>query len=369
MTMTTDVMDCSRANGPVAGYPMRKWVFEDSLGRYDIDLGDSHISCGTLRGLTLPDELELGYGVDRGGLQLREQIADLYQGHPDQVVVTHGAQEALYLLYSTLLRPGDRVVTFRPGWGQSWEVPVNLGCDVAVLELSADFSFNLEAVEASARDGRLRTVVVNTPCNPTGRRIRPVELDRLLTLAKATGAYVVLDEEYLLELSTSPATHSDRAVSVSSLSKVYGLPGLRVGWMYGPAEIVSACARRKHLTSIANSVLCEALAIDVLSRRSAYEEQYRRLTVDGFSQLREWAGDHSDVVRMVEPEGTPFAWLDLLTGEDALAFARRLLDVGVLVMPGETLGGEGGIRLTFAREPDVLATGLERVSAVLRRRR
>jgi aspartate/methionine/tyrosine aminotransferase len=345
---------------------MRSWVFEDSLGRYDIDLGDSHVQCGTLRGLRLSGDLELNYGVDRGSPALRELIAELYGGSPERTMVAHGAQEALYLLYSTLLRPGDRVVTFRPGWAQSWDVPRARRCTVDALDLTADFGIDLDAVAESAGKGDLRMIIVNTPCNPTGRRLRPHELERLLVLAEEADAYLLADEEYVLDLSASAAHRSERAVSVSSLSKVYGFPGLRVGWMYGPLDVVAACARRKHLTSISNSVLCEALACDVLAHRSLYADRYQCLVDPGLAQLRAWAGRNATALRLVPPEGTPFAWLHLLTGESSLSFARRLLDVGVLVMPGETLGTTGGFRLTFAREPDVLAEGLRRIGTVLR---
>lgn len=358
----TEILD--RAPSVEQGYPMRKWVFEESLGRFDIDLGDSHVQCGTLAQLHVPADLELNYGVDRGSADLIELVADRYLGSADRVIVTHGAQEALYLLYCTLLRPGDRVIAFRPGWQQAWDVPVKLGCDVQVLDLAEDFSIDLEALERAAGPN-LRLITVNTPSNPTGRRIRHRELEALHALAERTDAYIVLDEEYVLDLAASPALRSDRFVSVSSLSKMYGFPGLRVGWMYGPREVVSACAEYKHLTSISNSVLCESLAVDVLQRWQEWARQYHRLTDEGLHVLTEWAAKHPGQLRLVPPEGTPFAWVHLTTGEDSLSFARRVLDTGVLIMPAETLGAERGVRLAFAREPHILAEGLRRISGVL----
>ena len=345
-------------------YPMRRWVFEDSLGRFDIDLGDSHVQCGTLDSLRLPGNMELNYGVDRGTPALIELIADRYLGSADRVMVTHGAQEALYLLYSTLLRPGDGVIAFRPGWQQAWDVPLKRGCDVQVVDLAEDFSIDLEAL-ALAAGPNLRLITVNSPSNPTGRRIRHRELTALVELAEQTNAYIVLDEEYVLDLASSPALRSDRFISVSSLSKMYGFPGLRVGWMYGPPEIVNACAEYKHLTSISNSVLCEALAVDVLSRWQEWARQYNRLTDEGLHLLTNWAQRHTGQLELVSPEGTPFAWLHLRTGESSLSFARRVLDQRVLVMPAETLGATRGVRIAFAREPDVLLEGLERISSVL----
>lgn len=343
---------------------MRQWVFEDSLGRYDIDLGDSHVQCGSLRTLSVPADLELTYGTDRGIPELAQLIAWRYGGPTDHVVVTHGAQEALYLLYCTLLRPGDRVVAFSPGWQQALEVPRRLGCEQITLELGSDFSIDLARLESVAQHG-LRLITINSPANPTGRRLRPYELNTIVRLADQTGAYVVLDEEYVVDLSTSPATRDARLISVSSLSKIAGLPGLRVGWMYGPPAIVAACAQYKHLTSISNSVLCETLAAGVLARWDSYVTAYSTLTSDGLDLLKDFIGRHHSELALVPPEGTPFAWLTLTTGESSLSFARRVLDQRVLVMPAETLGGVNGIRLSFAREPATLASGLERIEAVL----
>jgi aspartate/methionine/tyrosine aminotransferase len=345
----------------LAMYPMRRWVFEDSLGRYDIDLGDSHVKCGSLDQLSDAGGLELGYGVDRGSARLAELIAGCYGGTADHVLVTHGAQEALYLLYSTLLRPGDRVIAFRPGWQQAWDVPARFGCEVELLDLTDDFNLDLDRLAAAGGD-RLRLITVNTPSNPTGRRLRPHEFDALVALAERSGAYLVLDEEYVLDLSGSRALSGDRVISVSSVSKVYGFPGLRVGWMYGPLDVIKDCVEYKHFTSISNSVLCETLAVDVLSRREQYAREYQRLTEGGLGILTEWAAAHPEQVRLVTPEGTPFAWLHLRTGESSLSFARRVLGHGVLVMPAETFGTTHGLRLSFAREPAQLLDGLSRVS-------
>ena len=130
--------------------------------------------------------------------------------------------------------------------------------------------------------------------------------------------------------------------------------------------MVSACAERKFLTSVANSVLTEALACDALSRRDRYLAEYHRLCDTGLGLLRGWADRNTGAVRLLPPEGTPFGWLWLDTGEPALDFCRRVLDTGVLLLPGETVGAPGGFRVTFAREPAVLAEALGRVEAVLR---
>ncbi|MFL6160928.1 MAG: pyridoxal phosphate-dependent aminotransferase [Jatrophihabitantaceae bacterium] len=350
----------------VTEYPMRRWVFEDSIGRYDIDLGDSHVQCGRVGQLAVPADLELNYGYDRGSAELRQLVAERYHGDAERVVITHGAQEALYLLYCTLIRPGDRVLAFRPGWQQATAAPRRLGAEVVVVDLAEDFSLDLTAIEHAARAG-LRLITLNTPGNPSGRAIRAEELTAVRAIAERTGAYLVADEEYQLELTGSAALSGPRTVSVSSLSKIAGLPGLRVGWMYGPAELVTACAEYKHLTTISTSVLCERLAADALSNWAHYRAEYDRLTSLGLTHLREFTARHPATLRLLPPEGTPFAWLRLAPGWSSLELCRQLLDAGVLLMPGETLGKPGGIRISFAREASIITEGLARFDQVLTR--
>ncbi|MFL6130634.1 MAG: pyridoxal phosphate-dependent aminotransferase [Mycobacteriales bacterium] len=350
-----------------APYPMRRWVFVDALDRYDVDLGDSHAECRSVASLGPLPDLPLDYGVDRGTRPLRESVAGLYRGSPERVVITHGAQEALHLLFSTLLGPGDKVVTVQPGWRQSVDLPSLLGCRVEVVQLGSDLVVDVDRVAAAAGTDA-QVVAVTSPSNPTGRRTSTEDLRALARLVRRTGGWLVVDEEYRVDLAGSVAAEPDaRAVSVSGLSKIHGVPGLRTGWMYGPPDLVSACAERKHLTTVSNSVLTEALAGVVLARRDEHVREYRELCAQGLRVLEDWADRHRGAVRLVPPDGTPFAWLWLDTGESALSYCRRVLDAGVLLMPGETLGGRGGFRVTFARHRDALADGLRRAGEVLAR--
>jgi aspartate/methionine/tyrosine aminotransferase len=348
-----------------SGYPMQRWVFEDSVGRVEIDLGDSFVPCNKLGRLQFPGDLLLDYGVDRGTARLRRLVADLYGGDPDSVLITHGGQEALFLVLTAVLRPGDQVVVFRPGWEQSWGIPERIGCRVDLLDLGKNLVVDPAAVAAVATD-RLRLIVVNTPGNPTGRRVPDSTLRTLTALAEMHDAYVLFDEEYAVDLSGSPARTGDRTISTSSMSKVYGLPGLRVGWLYARQNVIDACSAGKFLTTIANSVLCEHLAADVLADRTAYLADYRAVTETGLAILREWSARNADLVDLVPPQGTPFAWLALRTGEHSLDFCRRVLDSGVLLMPAETLGAVDGVRICFARPPAELIEGLARIEKVLR---
>lgn len=348
------------------GYPMHRWVFEDAYGRFDIDLGDSNVECGLVGDLAVPGELVLDYGNARGTEELRAAVAGMYGRAFDEVGITHGAQEALYLLYRTLLRPGDHVLVLSPGWRQAVAVPELVGCRVEVVEhLPTGHPDVGRAVLGIRPDTRV--IVLNTPDNPTGKRIRPSDVDTLVAAASAVGAFLVLDEEYVVDLAAdSLAGRYERAVSVSSVSKVYGLPGLRIGWLCGPADVVAEAMEYKHFTSIANSVLAERLAAQVLDRRVEFHGRYDRLVTTGLEILETWAATHPDRIRLSRPEGTPFAWAELPGAGSSLDFCRTVLDEAkVLLMPAEVFGREHGFRITFAREPDTLRAGLDRIDRVL----
>jgi aspartate/methionine/tyrosine aminotransferase len=347
-------------------YPIARWTFADSAGRYDIDLGNSYVPSHKLSDLPLPADLTLGYGSDRGTGELRRLIAELYGGGAESVTVTHGAQEALFLLFDVLLRPGDQVIACVPGWQPLLDLPPRLGARTTVLPYGPDLAVDAASVAAAAGED-LRLIALNSPCNPTGRRIGERTLRDLVALAEERDALLLVDEEYAIDLSRSPAVGRDRVVSVSGLSKTYGLPGLRIGWLYAAPDVARACAERKFLTSIANSVLCEALACSVLERHEEFAREYHRLCAPGLRLVEEWAARHGDAVRLVPPQGTPFAWIRLCTGEPSLALCRRALEVGVLLTPGETMGCEEGFRLGFARDPGTVAEGLARLDTVLRR--
>ncbi|MDQ1739498.1 MAG: hypothetical protein QOE53_1150 [Pseudonocardiales bacterium] len=352
---------------PMNEYPMNKWVFEDTPGRFEVDLSHSYVQGRRLSDLTMPDDLKLDYGADRGTAELREEIAQRYHGPAESVLVTHGGQEALALLYSILLEPGDQVITFRPGWRQSWETPTLMGCQVDAIPLSGDFEIDVDVV-ARAATSRLRIIVVVSPCNPTGRRARPATLARLVEIAERHDAYLVLDQNYESDLTPPVPAGSDRIISVSGLSKVYGFPGLRIGWMYGPQGLVQACADRKHLTSISNSVLCEALACEVLRKSEYYLSDFQAQVSEGLEILQKWVSGHGDLLRLTPPEGTPFAWIQLLDGSDSMAFCWQALDRGVMLMPAETLGGASGFRVGIAIPAAELCDGLNRLEDMIRAR-
>lgn len=346
-------------------YSMQEWVFREAHGKYDIDLGDSNAPC--IKAGIFSADLEglvLDYGTDRGSSALAMLVAKLYGIERCNVGIAHGAQEALYLLYRTLLNVGDHVITFSPGWQQSWKVPEEIGCSISVLEYDANFKVSAESVVGALR-ANTKAIILNNPCNPTGKAIDREQLRRIAEVARERNIFIISDEEYLTDMKAS-VLHFDfeNVIAVSGVSKIFGAPGIRVGWMCGPKDIVAKAMDYKHFTTISNSVICEKIAERILLNYDALLNDYLQLCRNGYELLQQWSRDCFPMLEIVAPEGTPFCWVHLTSSESSLDFCRRVLHhTRVLTMPAEVFGQRHGMRITFARPVDELSEGLGRIKS------
>ncbi|MCM6774321.1 pyridoxal phosphate-dependent aminotransferase [Nocardia sp. CDC159] len=351
----------------IATYSIQQWLFADAPGRYDIDLAESGVQFQRLKDLHLDPEWELDYSLDRGIAALRSGVADLYGRpvHDDHAVITHGAQEALYLLYRCALAPGDHVVTTSPGWQQSWEVPAHIGCEVSVLPTRPGPPFDAEAL-ARLITPRTKLLVLNSPGNPSGYCFSERDWSVILDVARAHDLIVVNDEEYLLDFAESIVHRYPKALSVSGLSKVYGLPALRIGWAFGMPEVIARMVNYKRYTTVSNSWVWERVAVDVLHERDRHIRRYREFVDGGIDRLRAFADEYADRLRLVPPANTPYAWFDLHASISSQVLAERLLDEQrVLVMPAEVFGSAAGLRISYARPAAVLDEGLSRLGKLI----
>lgn len=350
----------------IAPYKIQHWLFSEAEGQFDIDLAESGIQHHYTKDLDLSQNYSLNYSLDCGDLKLRETIARLYEVEPTQVLITHGSQEGLYLFYRSFLKPGDHIITFKPGWQQSWEVPLHLGASVSILSLDVKDSYklSLEAIKAAITPNT-RLIILNSPHNPTGHRIEGQILQKLTNLCRDKDIHLLNDEEYLTDYKNSIVHFSPLAYSVSSLSKVYGFPGLRTGWFIGSKEIIQQMTNYRRYVSVCNSSLCEQLAIQVLQQKDKYLQRYSKLVYQGLLELRTWIQRFPNL-KLVEPQGTPFAYITFPSSIKTQDFASDLLRTQkVLVMPAEVFDDHNAIRLSFGRPLDILRDGLNRLAQAL----
>ena len=211
----------------------------------------------------------LGYSEARGTAELRSQIAATYtRGGPDEVLVTTGAIEANFLLFNVLLGAGDHAIVPYPAYQQLYSVPQAIGADVSLWHVGPEtgYRYDVDALERLVRPST-RVIVVNTPHNPTGAMLSPADAERVYNLAARVGAFVIGDEAYrwLAVPDGDPFAPpmfdvGEAGISVGTLSKPLGLPGLRIGWIMGPADLVASCWGMRDYITLSPGKLNDALA-------------------------------------------------------------------------------------------------------------
>ncbi len=218
----------------------------------------------------------LGYSEAPGSLLLRTMLADTYHDTgPQNILVTTGAIEANFLLFNVLLSPGDHVVAVYPAYQQLYSVPRAIPCDVSLWTLRPENGFRYDLKELRHLvTPRTRLVVLNTPHNPTGVALSTEELREVYDIAGSVGAQVLCDEAYRwIEMPDSPPLAcpvrdlGEHGISVGTLSKPFGLPGLRVGWIAGQEELIAACWAMRDYVSLSPAKLSDALATIALGCR------------------------------------------------------------------------------------------------------
>lgn len=316
--------------------------------------------------------LALGYTESLGHPLLRQAISTLYEGvASDEVLTFAGAEEAIFILMNVLLGPGDHAIVTWPGYQSLYAVAEATGAEVTLLPLDAsnNWRLDLDALRSALRP-TTKLIVTNFPHNPTGAQLDRATFDALVSLADETGAYLLSDEVYRL-LEYDPADRlpaaverSRRAISLGVMSKAFGLPGLRIGWVAThDAELLRRMAAFKDYTTICNSAPSEILALIALRARETILARNREIVTRNLELLDRFFIDWSGVFDWVRPRAGSIAFPRLCTEMPIEQFAAELVEQeGVLLLPGSVYDHPGNhFRIGFGRTnmPEALA-GLQR---------
>jgi aspartate/methionine/tyrosine aminotransferase len=314
----------------------------------------------------------LDYSQTNGTPELRDRICALYPGaNPDNVLVTTGAAEANFIATWTLLEPGDELVLMLPNYMQIWGVAKSMGITVKPFHLREDLGWSPDLEElASAVTDRTRVIAVCNPNNPTGRILTEAEMDAIVAAADRVGAWLLSDEVYAgAERLTNDETPSfwgryDKVLIQQSLSKAYGLPGLRVGWILTQPELRDSLWRRQEYTVICPPVLSDHLAQIALSpeKRPSILQRTREYIRRGFPVFQGWLASHGDAFSLVPPQAAAIAFVRYNLDVNSSELVERLIrEQGVLIVPGDHFGLDRHLRISFGLPHDYLRAGLVRI--------
>ena len=317
----------------------------------------------------------LGYSEAPGSLALRTAIAATYRDTgPEHVLITTGAIEANFLLFNVLLDPGDHVVAVHPAYQQLYSVPRAIGCDVSLWSIAAGavggFRYDLDELRRLVTP-RTKLIVINTPHNPTGALLSAEELREVYDLAESLGAHVLCDEAYRwLDLPDAPPLPAplrdlgDRAISVGTLSKPFGLPGLRIGWLVAPAAIVAACWAMRDYITLSPGKLNDALALLAFEHRAPIIARTRAIVAQNLRVAERWFAEQAEVVSWTPPRAGLLALLRYRLDLPSRELADRLAgEYGTMLAPGDAFGFEHHLRIGIGQDPAIFAAGLARTAA------
>jgi len=349
----------------------------------DYNLSESGVHPMTVRELvddpTVIDELlstELGYAQANGVIELRERIAALYPGAtPDNVLVTVGCAEANFVTLQTMLRPGEEMVMMLPNYMQIWGIARNLGLQIKSFNLKEEQGWALDLDELNdAVSEKTKLIAVCNPDNPTGYILTEAEMEAIVAAADRVGAWILADEVYSgAERLTETQTPSfwdryDKVLAHNSLSKAYGIPGLRIGWVVGPADTVDEIWARHEYTTIGATMLSNKLAAIALSPevRPQLLKRTRDYIRRGYPILDAWMEAHEGTFTVVPPQAAAIAFVRYHLDVNSTELVNRLIhEKSVLIVPGDHFGLDHHLRISFGLPPDYLRAGLDRIHQLI----
>ena len=345
----------------------------------DINLADSSVQCVSTREWLTDDEQRrlldtpLYYPMVNGTIELRRAIAALYpDARPQNVLVTVGAAQANSMVASTLLRPGDEVVVVSPGYRQIWGLAHNTGCVVRELQLrpNHDWRPDLDELDALVTPATRMVSVVN-PNNPTGLAFTEDEMARVVAACERVGAWLHADEVYAGTERAGPPTpsfwaRSSKVVCTNSLSKAYGLAGLRIGWAVSDADTIEALWRRHEYAVIAAAAPSMTMATMALQpeKRARLVERQRGLSRVGHAVLDDWLATQHGRFSVRPSLATAIAFVRYELPLTSFELAEHIRKTQrVLVAPGGFMGAEQHLRITLGYPADKVRRALQRIAA------
>ncbi len=321
-------------------------------------------------------ELPLGYPHADGTPGLRAAVAATYDGAAtENVFVTNGSSEANFIAAWHLFEKGDEIALMTPNYAQMWGLAKTWGVKIKPLWLREELGWQFDPEDLKkVVTKKTKVIQVCNPNNPTGAIMGSKQRKALMDAARDSGAWLLSDEVYLGAEREAPLTESlwsdyERTLITNGLSKAYGLPGLRIGWLVGQPEVL---ARVKHhhdyltLTPAAPSDRLATLALEPKKRKWIFDRT-RSILRKNYPVLKEWMDAHGELFSHVPPAAGAICYVRYNMKINSTLLAERLRkEKSVLMVPGDHFGMDGYMRIGTGPPKEYLHAGLDRVDELLR---
>ncbi len=356
---------------PVDWAPYMHWSKVHPDARFELS-GSNLLPCTVDDLPGARDCLELSGPNDEGYEPLTRAIALHYGVEDARVCTAAGASGANFLAIAALVRAGEEVLVERPGYDPHAGAARLIGASVRRFDRSFEDAFRIDAARVEgALTERTRLVILSNPHNPSGVLASEAELDALAGLAEERGLHVLVDEVYLDAAPGRPryaALRSDRLISTGSLTKSYGLSGLRAGWAVASEPVAEAMRRVRDVVDAVGAFPAERLAVLAFSQIDALKERAERILGPNREAWAGFVAEH-DVLECVLPTGGAVAFPRIRGVDDAGPFVADVrARYGTGLVPGTFFGTPAHFRVALGGEHEVLVGGLEALDRALAER-
>ncbi|WP_444209979.1 aminotransferase [Dialister succinatiphilus] len=315
----------------------------------------------------------LTYGYIEGSPDLKEGIAALYRTiRPDEIVPAHGASGANHHVFYSLINPGDKVISIMPSYQQLYSIPASLGAKVEILHLKKENSYlpDLEELEEMARGG-VKMICLNNPNNPTGALMSPEILKKVVDIAKKSDAYLLVDEVYRHltqddEWQPSIVDMYEKGISTSSMSKVFSLAGVRLGWIAThDKDALKQFWSHRDYNLISCGMIDDTIAALALASKNQILERNKKIIRENLDILDHWI-QKEPRLSYVKPKAGTTALVYYDFPIDSYTLCRRMYgSCGTFVTPGDCFDEPHSMRIGYAADRDTLKKGLQAMSTFL----
>ncbi len=320
--------------------------------------------------------LRLGYGQTNGSIELREAISRLYRCFDrENVLVTNGSVEANFIAMWRLLEPGDELVLMLPNYMQIWGAARAFGAEVKPFHLREDLGWRPDVEELGRQvTPKTKVIAVCNPNNPTGSVLGSEDMEEIVSLAAASGAWLYVDEIYRgaeLDGEETPsfAGMYEKTIVAGGLSKAYALPGLRIGWLAGPKPFIADAWSHHDYTTIAAGVLSNYAAARALEpgKREEILSRNRAILRGNLELLQEWVHGQGGRFSLIPPHAGGMAFLRYSMEINSTELSDSLREKkGVFIIAGDCFGMDRFVRIGIGGEREYLRAGLKLIDEGLR---
>lgn len=353
--------------------PFAKYNLADS-GVRDFTLKQIFELCN--KDISILENVKLDYPNSSGSIQLRQTVCKTYKEvNPENVLITTSTSEALFIYLNEILAEGDSVIVEFPAFQSLYEIPKALGCNVKFINLKAaeNYKPNLSDIK-KAIDSNTKLIIINNPHNPTGSVIYEEEMTEIIDFAAEKNIHILADEHYrylpLDGKSTIPSMVDleSNISSTGSITKCFGMIGLRVGWLIAEESFINKCRITKDYLTHVLSPVSDYIATIVLENRQRILDLNIHIIRSNLKTLQNLISQHKDVLNWIPPQGGAVALINYRLNIDSNTFCEKLFQQeSVFVLPASAFEQNGYFRICLGIESKIFIRAIERLDKYIRR--